>query len=645
MQLAVNDQIDVSGDLGMIRSNTAFAQAGTSGVSGLVPMILWGSPSTKDLPQRGFMVGPQEIENNIDVRELLNRATASSTITWRPTKWLNGRLVAGFDWTDNLQSTLYPKLPIGSPQLEAQYSNGNISITNTRDVNETLDYSVTASYSPRPKISTSTSGGIQYFFRSQRRVGATGDQFPTPAVTTVSSASVRSSTEEYVENKTFGTFLQETLGWNNQAFLTAALRADANSAFGKDFSAAYYPKVSGTWVVSDASFWKWPTVNSFRLRGAWGESGQQPDAFDAVKTWKPTIGPNDSPAVTPDKLGNDELKPEIGRELELGFDASFFQNKITTEVTHYAKTTKDAILNAGIAPSSGFNGQKRINAGEISNAGWEVKLDLAPIQKQSIALNLGAAMAWNHNQIVDMNGLTLPADTRGRWQHVQGYPVGGLWTQKVATAAWGGADGKTLVNITCYGGPAGVKNLPKSELGKYPNVPCANAPYFFVGTPGPGRTGSGTASLTFFNNLTLSTLFSYIGDSRRFNTTEWYRDKTQCNSLRCVQMRQGKLDPIEAAGIQLVGVEERWFERDDFVRMRDLSLSYNLPTTWVAPIGASRASLTLSGTNLWTPYVAPSFRASGLDPEAKKPSNINYTWQQTQAPLPASFTTVLRVTF
>ena len=70
-----------------------------------------------------------------------------------------------------------------------------------------------------------------------------------------------------------------------------------------------------------------------------------------------------------------------------------------------------------------------------------------------------------------------------------------------------------------------------------------------------------------------------------------------------------------------------------------------LPTSLVGGFGVSRASLTVSGTNLWTPYVHPTFRASGLDPEAKKPHTTNYTWQQTQAPLPASLVTVLRVSF
>jgi hypothetical protein len=53
-------------------------------------------------------------------------------------------------------------------------------------------------------------------------------------------------------------------------------------------------------------------VNSFRIRGAWGRSGLQPDALDAVSTWQPTVGPGDVPAVQPQRVGNEALKPEVG---------------------------------------------------------------------------------------------------------------------------------------------------------------------------------------------------------------------------------------------------------------------------------------------------------------------------------------------
>src|SRR5690606_26185597 len=82
-----------------------------------------------------------------------------------------------------------------------------------------------------------------------------------------------------IENKSLGFYVQEEVGWNNRLFVTGAVRFDDNSAFGQEFDAAVYPKISATWVVSEESFWNTDLVSSLRLRGAWGASGRQPDVF------------------------------------------------------------------------------------------------------------------------------------------------------------------------------------------------------------------------------------------------------------------------------------------------------------------------------------------------------------------------------
>jgi len=644
IQLALNDRMDLSTDLGVIRSDGTFAQAGTSGVSGLIPMIIWGSPLTRDLPQRGFMVGPPEVQNDIEIREQLNRATASITFAHRPLDWLSHRLVAGLDWTDNLRSNFYPKLPTGSPAFYAGNSEGFKQVVNDRDLNRTLDYNITASFDLTPDVTSATTFGVQYFTTAFASTTASGTNMATPAVSTVSSAAQRQAAEAFEENKTFGTFVQQTFGWRNQAFLTAAVRADANSAFGEDFDAAYYPKLSGTWVMSDADFWNIGAIESFRLRAAWGRSGLQPATFAAVRTWNPMVGPNDAAAVQPGNVGNPDLRPEVGTEIEVGFDLSMLSNRVTTELTYFNTTTRDAILQERIAPSTGFSGNRFVNAAQITNSGWEVKLDVHPIMNETVQLTLGASGSVIKNVLDDLGGRTIQADTRGRWQHVEGYPVGAMWTKHVSSAEWGGANGRTLVNIQCHGGPAGVRNLPTSEIGNHPEMPCAQAPFFYYGSPGPNRNGSLTQTLSLFNALTINALWVYVGDSRRFSTTDWYRDKTQSSSLRAVEMRKGELDPILAAGIQLVDIEKTWFQRDDFFRLRDLSVSYNLPSRWTEGFGVSRAAITMTGRNLWT-WVHPEFSAPNLDPEAKKPHNVLYAWQQVQAPLPHSFVTTMRLTF
>jgi outer membrane cobalamin receptor len=79
------------------------------------------------------------------------------------------------------------------------------------------------------------------------------------------------------ENATVGAYVQQQFDWQQRLFLTGAVRADDNSAFGQDFDLVYYPKVSGAWVLSEEDFWNVDIVNQLRVRAAWGKAGQQPD--------------------------------------------------------------------------------------------------------------------------------------------------------------------------------------------------------------------------------------------------------------------------------------------------------------------------------------------------------------------------------
>jgi hypothetical protein len=107
----------------------------------------------------------------------------------------------------------------------------------------------------------------------------------------------------------------------------------------------------------------------------------------------------------------------------------------------------------------------------------------------------------------------------------------------------------------------------------------------------------------------------------------------------------GTLDPIQAAEIQTFDIEHPWMERDDHFRLREISLTYELPGDFVEGYGVSRAAITLSGRNIWTPWVHESFSQPGLDPETRRTRDNPWGWQQTQAPLPHSFLLSFRVRF
>jgi outer membrane receptor protein involved in Fe transport len=278
------------------------------------------------------------------------------------------------------------------------------------------------------------------------------------------------------------------VGWRDQLFVTAALRADANSAFGETFDAAYYPKLSGSWVVSDAV--DLPTVETLRLRAAWGRSGMQPDAFAAVRTYEPSIGPGNVPTVRPSAIGNPDLKPEVGSEIELGFDASFFGDRVNVELTHYRQKTYDAILQTAAAPSGGFSSNQFVNAGQVDNVGWEFGLNSRLVESRLLGFTLATTVSTNKNTLTDDGGLPpLTIDGRGRFQHIEGYPLGGNWSRYIKTAQWGGAKQPTVGQRHLRGRPPGQSE--PGEVGAGASGRASRAATLPTSTWGiPGRVGS-----------------------------------------------------------------------------------------------------------------------------------------------------------
>ena len=205
------------------------------------------------------------------------------------------------------------------------------------------------------------------------------------------------ATEDLIENKTVGLFVQEQVSRANRLFLTAAFRGDNNSAFGANFKHALYPKFSGSWVVNEEPFWRWSSLNTLRLRAAYGRAGKQPDVFAAQRLYLPATGPADVAVVTPQAIGNPDLRPEVSSELEAGFDLGALNDRIGVNFTYYNQVAHDAIVQRQVEPSLGFPGFQYVNAGRVAN----------PMQcrgqvEGGVAQSLGAALY--EEMVIDEGG-------------------------------------------------------------------------------------------------------------------------------------------------------------------------------------------------------------------------------------------------
>jgi TonB-dependent SusC/RagA subfamily outer membrane receptor len=586
-------------------------------------------------PRRGHhSATPEAYQHAYDIWQDVGRFTGSIEATHRPTLWLSHRLALGLDVTRENNVELVQR--IDDPAMAFFFGLSTIQGLReemTRHVQfGTVDYSATASRSLSASLSSATTLGSQIYRRNLEWLLAQGNDFPVRGLTSVSAASVRRSSGDAEESVTVGVFAQQQFSWRNRVFLTGALRADDHSAFGEEFDLVYYPKLSASWVVSEEPFWRLPAVDALKLRAAYGHTGQAPATFAALRTFRVVTGPGDASTVTPDEIGNPALGPERGKELELGFEGSAFGNRLGIDFTFYDQRVVDALLRRQVAPSGGFSALQWINASEVTNRGVEVMLRGVAVRRRNVELDLGLTVATNRNRIASLGVEDLPFVQAGGFvRHVEGYPAGSWFERRLVGAEFDSLGIMRPGSALCDDGAGGA-------------VPCADAPHLFLGRPTPSREGAFVPTLTLFERLRISALVDF---------KQGYHKLDGNLRVRCVLFRrchenwypQEYLhDPAWLAQTQSSDFVSGLIHDASFTRFRELSATYTAPSEWARRFGASRASLTLAGRNLWT-----WTRYPGLEPEASflggSRGGGSAQWEQNVNPQVQQFVTTLNLSF
>lgn len=552
---------------------------------------------------------PPEVPQTLyDNAQGVHRFTGSTSLNHRPTDWFSHRLIAGMDLTsDDSRAIERFAPPALAAFIGATAAAGAIGQTLRRSTIASMDYSGSLKYDVSRALRSTTSVGGQ-FFRTENNASFLGGRgFPGLGVETVSAvANPAQATQSQIINTTIGAYGQQQFGWNDRLFVTAAVRVDNNSAFGEDFKWVTYPKLSAAWVVNEEGFWRANDyVNSLKLRAAYGESGRQPATFSALRTYSPAQGPGGTSAVTPNTIGNPDLKPERGQETELGFDAQFF-SRLGIEFTHFAKSTRDVIISQPIAPSSGFAGSQVANLGRVDNSGIELMATLQAITRPSFAWEVIGSVATNEDVIKDLGGIGGVALSAGQ-TNVLGGPIGGIYTRRVLSADRDPTTGLPT-NVLCVGPTEGT------------GVACATAPFQYIGTPTPRTTGSVGNTFHLGKYLRLYGLVDFKRGHRAYNTNEQLRCGGAAGAPLCRSNYYPlEFDPIYLAGHATnsagLGIIDQYFEDGAFTKLRELSATVTVPPRFLLR-GFTAASITIAGRDLhtWTKY-------TGIDPEGST-SNV-----------------------
>ena len=601
---------------------------------------------TQARPQCGYYQGwaawggpPENLEAETNEQHAL-RSIGTFTLAYTPVSWLNNRINVGYDLTDEQNVKLQPYLSNDTLAFfRGSRFDGYRDQVRVRRFNTTVDAASTLEIGLTEGIGSSTSLGVQYYAKNTETIRARGEDFPGPGLVTIEATGVQThSFDTFEENATLGFYAQEVLSWRDRLFFTGAVRVDNNSAFGDEIKWVTYPKASLSYVLHEEEWFQdampsW--LNALRLRGAWGQSGVQPPSFVALKTFGFVPGPAGQSGVSPSTLGNPDLKPEIGDEIEMGFDAEMLDQRLGLVLTWYRKNTEDAILLRPNAPSLGFPGDRYVNAGLITNSGLEVELNADVFTGPRFGWNVGVNYSWNDAEIKRLSGEV--GDTAIVWgfqnslEHRVGYPPHSYFGPTVVSADWDAAD-KRGINLMCDDGRGGTIACYSADGG-------VQAPRLYNGRAiAPQDIGIST-EVRIGSSLRLNALVHMqLGFNRYDNTTR----------IRCYlfTMCRETHDPVPEDAVlnaqYLMGDRVQTYTRADasFGRLRELSLNYVLPDDLVQGWGLSRASITVAARNLWTVT-----NWTGLDPESgDNQSNPRRQWQeQHHLPTPQTFETTLRV--
>ena len=533
-----------------------------------------------------FSFSPDQLAT-IDALQEVDRFIGSTTATLQAMKWLQLRGTVGIDAIDRKDSRLFPVGVFPGARVGGERNVGrNSSFRSTADLLARVEASISSALTSR------TSLGIQYLADRSTTVTATGTSL-IPGTNSLGAAGLITTREGSSAVKSLGGYAEQQFGYQDRLFVTAGVRTDRNSSFGRASKTVVYPKVGASWVLSEESFFPTiPALNSLRARAALGQSGSQPGPLNAI-TYFGTF-----PVITPDganqvgvsfeggNLGNTSLKPERSTEIELGFDAGLLRDDVQLSLTYYRKATRDALVLRQVAPSVGASTGRWENLSEVQNTGWEGSLGATLLERANLALRLAATATYNKNTLRSL-GLGVAPITLGTQQrHVEGYPLGGYWMRTVNSFADANGD----------------RILVPSEI-------SVSDTAVYLGEVTPPFMASIQPSVNLFQRVQIGAVVGMSYGNKLYNFGEGFR----CNGGGA----QGRNDinlPLEeqakCVAHALMGVPGGFVSDAGFTKLRELSATVALPDSWASSARMRSASVTLAGQNLgtWTDY-------PGIDPD------------------------------
>ena len=506
--------------------------------------------------------------NDEDVDRFVGSVKATFDILTRSEHHLQFVGVGGVDRFSQQDAMLFP------PELQIEQTSGQPGaslLTNGDNRNANWNTNLVYAYRPTSgSLVATTSAGLQYEDRELgiSRIVSRNLIAGQQNVNAGTSVTVDQRRERA---KDFGFYAQEELlTLQERLFVSAGLRGDRSSNNGNTDHYFLYPKAAASYRLPAGV----GPFGDFKVRLAWGQSGNQPlygmkfCELDATQNILGLPG-----VVPPATCGDPNIKPERQTEIEGGIDATFANGRANFEATLYQKSTSDLLLLRTLAGSQGFRSQI-FNGGKLRDRGIELAVGVVPIQRADVSLLLRSVFFSNSSTIVQ---LPVPAFALTS-------PSGGFGTN---LGQFFVEQGQSTTQIR--------GNVPDNSPSGFHAAKIGDANPNFL--------------WSFVSDLTV----------RRFNMyalAEWQEGGDLLNLTKLFYDAGGVTADCPTVCVPRIkgfGKDTRsWLESASYFKVRELTLTYTLPTSVVAWAGGRDGRVSVSGRNL---IVITGSNYTGMDPE------------------------------
>ncbi len=583
-------------------------------------------------------VNPLSVIEDFDINQEVNRAIADIKISLFPFEGFNITYLAGTDTYNQLGNTFIPPYPY-SPVNPGYFNDGYASSASNQvfQMNHDINSSYTTSLSS--SITSTTQAGFSSQFSKNQYSVADGRAL-APFVETVNGAAVVFNPRSDINRlQIWGYYLQQTFSLNDRLFLTLAGRIDGASSFSPDNREQFYPKVSGSYLISDEDFWQGSgigdAISTLRLRASWGQAGNLTGIAPYDRFNNFVSGNLDGELVinASNTLANPDVKPERQTELEVGADLSLFNDRIGLSATYYQQDIEDLLVRR-VLPASQGGKEITTNVGNMENKGIELALTATAVRTSKINVDLFANFSRNRNRVFNL-GQTLigiPNVTGAPLFLVEGEPIGVFYGTYQAT----NSDGSMLLT------PEGLRQQERGDVATMTpgrdadGQPSGDPLRRVIGDPNPDYV-LGFGSDIKIGNFGIGFLFESVQGVDVFDA-----DKRTRQGVGIGEFAEQELTgELPRGWVWSIYPILDWRISDgSFTKLREFTLSYTFPELFDGAL--NNTVLTVGGRNIF------SFdNFSSYDPEvnAGGQSNLMRGVNFGQVPIPRVYTVTLKTNF